>query len=110
RYCRLDYRRCRDSPVLSAQRRGQISSRRINCIHPWSDSRFVHLAQVQIAIASRIEPQGTGRFPIRRAYDGSRPREATASQEEAVISCGAQIDLDRFDFRLGLRSLALSEL
>jgi uncharacterized membrane protein YeaQ/YmgE (transglycosylase-associated protein family) len=23
---------------------GQISSRRINCIHHWSDSRFVHLA------------------------------------------------------------------
>jgi len=37
-------------------------------------------------------------------------REATVSQGEAVIPYKAQIDLDRFDFRLGLRSLALSEL
>ena len=46
RYCRLDYRRRRDSPILSAKCRGQISSRRINCFNRWGGSRFVHLAQV----------------------------------------------------------------
>jgi len=59
------------------------------------------LAQVQIAIATWIERLGNGPEVSRaRAYDDWRP----------VILCKAQIDLDRFDFRLGLRSLALSEL
>ena len=54
RYCRLDYRRRRDSSVLSAWCRRQISSRGINCIHHWGDSGFVRLAQVQTATATRI--------------------------------------------------------
>src|SRR5439155_502163 len=109
RYCRLDHWRCRDPPVLSAQRRGQISSRRNNCIHHWSDSRFVHLAQVQTAIATRIERQGTtASWPSHRCR--LPPSRGYGEPWEAVIPCKAQIDLYRFDFRLGLRSLALSEL
>jgi hypothetical protein len=61
RYCRLDYRRRRDSPILSAKCRGQISSRRINCFNRWGGSRFVHLAQVQAATASRIGFESTYR-------------------------------------------------
>src|SRR4029077_8966777 len=45
RYCRLDHRRCRDSSVLPAQRRRQISSRGSNCFNRWGDFGFVHLAQ-----------------------------------------------------------------
>jgi hypothetical protein len=59
------------------------------------------LTQVQIAIASRIERPGN---------DGGFPAVAHIDGWEAVIPRRAQIDLDRFDFRLGLRSLALSEL
>jgi hypothetical protein len=92
RYCRLDYRRRRDSPVLSAQCRGQISSRRINCIHHWSDFSFVHLAQVQAATAPRINL-------VRR---DCRVRRRVIRHRK--------IDLDQFDSRLELRSLALSEL
>ena len=90
RYCRLDHWRCRDSPVLSAQCRGQISSWRINCIHPWSNSRFVHLAQVQIAIASRIgPPRERGGFPsvahmMAAAFTGPRRAKGKPSFRVAL--------------------------
>ena len=54
RYYRLDHRRRRNPPVLSAKCRRQISSRRINCFNRWGDSSFVRLAQVQTAAPSRI--------------------------------------------------------
>ena len=44
------------------------------------------------------------------AHDGRRHREATANQGTPSFRVRLKIDLDRFDFRLGLRSLALSEL
>ena len=57
-YSRLDHRRRRNPPVLSAKCRRQISSRRINCFNRWGDSSLIHLAQVQTAAPSRI----TNRF------------------------------------------------
>ena len=94
RYCRLDYRRRRDALILSAKCRGQISSRRINCFNRWGGSRFVHLAQVQTAAPSRITPRTFLGAPGGRGLP---------------IFLG-EIDLDQFDSRLGMRSLALSEL
>jgi hypothetical protein len=58
-HCRLAYRRRCNAPVLPAQRRREISPRRINCINHWSDFGFVHLAQVQVATAPRISPVGS---------------------------------------------------
>jgi hypothetical protein len=55
RYYRLNYRRRGHSSVLSAWRRRQISSRRSHCFNRWGDFGFVHLAQVQAAIAAGVE-------------------------------------------------------
>ena len=52
---RLNYRRRGDSSVLSAWRGRQISSRRSHCFNRWGDFGFVHLAQVQAAIAAGVE-------------------------------------------------------
>src|SRR4029077_12378243 len=73
RYCRLDHRRRGDSSVLSAWRRRQISSRRIDCFNRWGASRFVLLAKFQTAPATRItsliwnyfQVVGTNRRPVR---------------------------------------------
>ena len=111
RYCRLDHwRRC-NPPVLSAKRRRQISSRRVNCFNRRGASSFVRLAQVQTAAPTRI----TNRLPLMISVVGTDRRavRARSSARPAVapypIFMG-EIDLDRFDFRLELRSLALSKL
>ena len=112
-YSRLDHRRRRNPPVLSAKCRRQISSRRINCFNRWGDSSLIHLAQVQTAAPSRI----TNRFGTeisvvrtdRRTFLGAPlPRRVGYGRSLPIFI--SEIDLDQFDSRLGLRSLALSKM
>jgi hypothetical protein len=107
RYCRLDYRRRGDSSVLSAWRGRQISSRWSNCFNRWGDFGFVHLAQVQTTTATGITSLIWNQFS--RGRDGPPGRQRTFPRRALPIFQG-KIDLDQFDSRFGLRSLALSEL
>ena len=88
RYCRLDHRRRRNPPVLSAKCRRQISSGRINCFNRWGDSNFVRLAQVQTAAPSRIESARPRRLSAIRYLFSAKcavPCQSGASPQESQL-------------------------